>query len=101
VKRLILFSLVLLPARLVAQGPVPVDSNSRLTYRFEHPTKTPLELAKAGLPSFDGELLSIDLQRGDSVAQITGRVRAETWARNPEVWGQKPGGALAARGFRK
>jgi hypothetical protein len=81
-----------LPENEPAQGAVPVDSNSRLTYRFEHPIMTPLELAKAGLPTFDGELLSIDLQRGDSVAQITGRVRAATWARNPEVWGYTPGG---------
>ena len=74
-----------------AQRPAQAESNARLTYRFDRPTKTALEIALEGLPSFDGELLSIDLQRGDSIAEITGRVRAETWARNPEVWGGLPG----------
>src|SRR5687768_4816231 len=28
----------------------------------------------------------MQIQRGDSVAQIIGRVRDESWASNPEVW---------------
>ena len=79
-------SFVLAPG-LAAQAPPPVDSAARLTYQFEHPTQTALEMAKAGLPSLDGDLVSIDPRWGDSVAEITGRVRAKTWARNPEVWG--------------
>ncbi|HTF39425.1 MAG TPA: hypothetical protein VK754_02400 [Propionibacteriaceae bacterium] len=88
-KRLLLNALLLAPARLAAQAPVP-DSTARLTYRFEHPTKTPPETAMAGLPTFDAVLVSIDLQWGDSVAEITGRVREKTWALNPEVWGGSP-----------
>jgi hypothetical protein len=74
VKRLLLNALLLAPVGLAAQVPAPADSTARLTYRFEHLTKTPLETVMAGLPTFDAVFVSIDLQWGDSVAEITGRV---------------------------
>lgn len=89
---LVAIGLSLLPAPIPAQAPIPVDSNSRLTYRFERPAKTGLALAKAGLPTFDGEFVTINLEQGDSIGEIVGRVRPQTWAQNPEVWGAVPGG---------
>lgn len=96
IKRLVVLAaaaLVAFPAAADGQVDDVADSTGRLTYRFGRPTKTALEIAKAGLLSFDAVLISIDLQRGDSVAQITGRVGNETWALNPEVAGSGPGQA--------
>jgi hypothetical protein len=91
-KRRFLFCLLLLvpgaSGGLHAQ--VVADSNARLTYRHKPPTKAALEIAMAGLATLDGDLISIVRQRGDSVAEITARVRAKTWARNPDVWGGTP-----------
>jgi hypothetical protein len=93
-KRFLLSSLLLVlvldVVSVAAQAPA---ESGRLTYRFKRPTKTALEIARAGLPSFDGELVSIQQRQGDSVAQIIARVRPESWAENPEVWGQLPDGA--------
>jgi hypothetical protein len=90
VRRFLLYCLLALaPVRLAAQA--PADSNGRLTYHFRQPTKSALAIAMDGLPSLDGEFISIQVQRGDSVAQITARVRDSTWALNPEVWGESPG----------
>src|SRR4051794_19078595 len=64
------------------------DSSARLTYRFQNPSKSAVELAMAGLPTLDGKLVSVDLQRGDTVAEITGRVSDSTWLLNPGVQGE-------------
>lgn len=71
------------------------DSNARLTYHFQRPTQSALAIAKGGLGTLDGELVSVDLWRGDTVAQITARVRDATWATNPEVIGQARSGEIA------
>jgi hypothetical protein len=88
---LFLWLFALTPGVLAAQAREVTDSTQMLGYRFERPTKNGLALAMAGLPTLDGELVSIDLKWGDSVAQITGRVRKEAWASNPEVWGEAEG----------
>jgi hypothetical protein len=90
-KRLLLTVLLLLPCSLGAQTHETADSNARLTYRFQHSTETPRQIAIDGLASFNAVLVSVDLEWGDSVAQITGRVKNETWAQDPEVWGGTPG----------
>lgn len=95
-KRLALLAvaaLIAFPAAVDAQAAALADSTARLTYRFARPTQAALEITKTGLLSFDAVLVSIDLQRGDSIAQITGRVRDETWVLNPEVAGSAPGQA--------
>ena len=90
-KRLLPYLVLLVLPHVEAQTPPRVDSTARLTYRFRHPQGSALEIAKSGLPTLDGVLVSIDLQRGDTVAEITGRVRDETWNANLEVWGGAPG----------
>jgi hypothetical protein len=93
-RRSFLPALFLLALALPATAQIEVDSNSRLTYRFPNPRKTALELAMAGLPTLEGILVSIDLQRGDSVAQVAGRVRDAAWAQNPGVQGEANGEAI-------
>lgn len=88
--------LILASTRLCAQSMIPVDSNSRLTYKFVKPAKTGLALAKAGLPTLDGEFVSVKYQRGNTIAEIIAKVRPSTWASNPEVWGSDPGGEAKA-----
>jgi len=73
------------PTLLLAQA--PVDSTIRLTYRFEQPTQTALQLATKGLAVLDGELLRLSLQRGDSIVELIGQVRTNSWATNPVVRG--------------
>lgn len=73
------------PVSLLAQR--QADSTERLSYRFQRPSQTALDLAMSGLRILDGEFMEVGTQRGDSIVEVIARVRDDTWQRNPEVRG--------------